>query len=55
MELFREAATNWDARRAAVETHYQRRLDEIVRYADVQEPAAPQALGVLLVLPPEAT
>lgn len=55
MELFRQAATNWEARRAAVETHYQRRLDEIVRFADVQEPAAPQALGVLLVLPPEAS
>lgn len=54
MEMFREAATNWDARRAAVETHYRSRLEEIVRFADVQQPPAPQALGVLLVLAPEA-
>ncbi len=53
MELFREAATNWDARRAAVETHYGRRLEEIERFAEVPQPAAPQPLGVLLVLAPE--
>lgn len=50
-ELFREAATNWQARRAAVETHYQRRLNEIDDFASVPEPAEPQALGVLLVFP----
>jgi superfamily II DNA or RNA helicase len=32
-ELFRETATNWKARRAAVETYYQRRLEEIDRFA----------------------
>jgi superfamily II DNA or RNA helicase len=52
MELFREAATNWQARRAAVETHYSVRLKEIERFATVPEPAEPQALGVLLVFPP---
>ncbi len=50
-ELFREAATNWQARRAAVETHYQQRLKEIGEFATVPEPAEPQALGVLLVFP----
>jgi ERCC4-related helicase len=50
-ELFREAATNWQARRAAVETHYQRRLKAIDDFATVPEPAEPQALGVLLVFP----
>jgi hypothetical protein len=49
--LFREAATNWQARRAAVETHYRRRLEEIHRFASVPEPADPQALGILLVFP----
>jgi hypothetical protein len=51
IELFRETATNWKARRAAVETHYQRRLEEIDRFATLPEPAEPQALGVLLVFP----
>lgn len=51
MELFREAATNWDARRAAVETHYRRRLGEIERFAAVPEPDEPQPLGVLFVFP----
>ncbi len=50
-ELFREAATNWQARRAAVETNYHQRLKEIDRFAAVPEPAEPQALGVLLVFP----
>ena len=52
MELFREAATHWKARRAAVETHYGRRLEEIKRFAAVPEPAEPQPLGALLVFPP---
>lgn len=50
-ELFREVATNWQARRAAVETHYHQRLKEIDAFATVLEPAEPQALGVLLVFP----
>lgn len=50
-ELFRETATNWQARRAAVETHYARRLKEIDAFAAGPEPAEPQALGVLLVFP----
>ncbi|MBI4529871.1 MAG: DEAD/DEAH box helicase family protein [Deltaproteobacteria bacterium] len=50
-ELFREAATNWKARRAAVETHYRRRVEEIDRFAILSEPAEPQPLGVLLVFP----
>lgn len=52
MELFRDAATNWQARRAAVDTHYGRRLKDIEQYAQVPEPPDPQALGVLLVFPP---
>jgi ERCC4-related helicase len=50
-ELFREAATNWQARRAAVETHYRRRLEEIDRFASIPEPVEPQALGILLMFP----
>jgi superfamily II DNA/RNA helicase len=50
-ELFRETATNWKARRAAVETYYQRRLEEIDRFAALPEPVEPQPLGVLLVFP----
>lgn len=52
LELFRGAATNWQARRAAVETNYRRRIDEIERFRVVPEPPEPQALGVLLVFPP---
>lgn len=52
MELFREAKTNWDARRAAVETHYTQRLQEINRLATVPQVAEPQPLGVMLVFPP---
>ena len=51
MELFRDAATNWRARRAAVETIYTRRLEEIDRLADVSAPVDPQPLGVLLIFP----
>jgi superfamily II DNA or RNA helicase len=50
-DLFREAATNWNARRAAVETNYVRRLEEINQFAEASEPAKPQPLGVLLVFP----
>lgn len=50
--LFRETSVPWNARRAAVETNYRRRLDEISRFTCVDEPAEPQALGVLLVFPP---
>ena len=52
MELFREAATNWQARRAAVETNYGRRLAEIERFTELPAPPEPQPLGVLLVFPP---
>ncbi|MGQ0656272.1 MAG: helicase-related protein, partial [Betaproteobacteria bacterium] len=52
MELFREAATNWQARRAAVDTIHRKRLEEIERFAQVDEPPEPQALGLLLVFPP---
>ncbi|MCP9464993.1 MAG: SNF2-related protein [Nitrospira sp.] len=51
-ELFRDPATNWQARRAAVETHYRGRLKEIDEFETMPEPAEPQALGVLLVFPP---
>jgi hypothetical protein len=51
MELFREVATNWQARRAAVETHYRNRLAEIERFTALPEPPAPQPLGTLLVFP----
>lgn len=50
-ELFRETATNWQARRAAVETHYRSRLKEIDDFVTMPEPAEPQALGVLFVFP----
>jgi len=52
MELFREAATNWQARRAAVDTIHRKRVEEIERFAQVPEPSEPQALGVLLVFEP---
>lgn len=50
--LFRETSVPWNARRAAVETHYQRRLDEVSQFARMDEPVDPQALGVLLVFTP---
>jgi superfamily II DNA or RNA helicase len=50
--LFRDTSTPWKARRAAIETHYTRRLSEIDRFAAVPEPQPPQPLGVLLVFPP---
>lgn len=53
MQLFREAATNWQARRAAVETHYRRRLEEIESYVNVPGPGEAQPLGVALVFPAE--
>jgi hypothetical protein len=53
MQLFRDAATNWQARRAAVETHYRRRLEEIEAYVTVPAPGEAQPLGVLLVFPSE--
>jgi len=52
MQLFRETAINWQARRAAVDTIHRKRLEEVERYAEVDEPSEPQALGVLLVFPP---
>ena len=52
MELFRETATNWQARRAAVETNYSRRLSDIEQFTVLPEPPEPQALGVLLVFAP---
>lgn len=51
MELFREAATNWHARRAAVETNLARRLAEIEDFSVVPVATEPQPLGVLLVFP----
>jgi superfamily II DNA or RNA helicase len=51
IELFREAATNWQARRAAVETNHSRRLAEINRFTELPAPPEPQPLGVLLVFP----
>lgn len=53
MELFREAVTNWQGRRAAVETHFRKRLEEIDRFIQVSESGEPQALGVMLVFPPK--
>lgn len=50
-DLFRETTTNWKARRAAVETHYRRRLEEIDRFATLPESAEPQSLGVLIIFP----
>lgn len=52
MELFRETAINWLARRAAVETNLARRLAQIEEFAALPEAAQPQPLGVLLVFPP---
>jgi hypothetical protein len=51
MQLFRETATNWQARRAAVETNYTRRLTDIEHFTELPEPPEAQALGVLLVFP----
>jgi hypothetical protein len=51
MEMFREIATNWKARRAAIETHYTNRLREIDSFVAVPEPPEPQPLGALLVFP----
>jgi superfamily II DNA or RNA helicase len=51
MELFREGSINWQARRAAVETHYRARIEDIEQSVKVPEPADPQPLGALLVLP----
>lgn len=51
-ELFRETATNWQARRAAVDTHLRKRLEDIDRFTELSDPAEPQPLGVLLVFPP---
>lgn len=51
MALFRETVSPWKARRAAIETHYTRRLQDIDGFAATPDPVAPQALGVLLVLP----
>jgi hypothetical protein len=51
ISLFRDVATNWKARRAAVETHYVNRLRAIDTFEVVEEPSEPQPLAVLLVLP----
>ncbi len=51
MVLFRDTSTPWKARRAAVETHYTRRLGEINDFAAVPDAQPPQSLGVLLVFP----
>lgn len=52
MALFREASVNWRARRAAVETHYRKRMEVIDEYVTLPEAAMPQPLGVLIVFPP---
>ncbi|HZP91604.1 MAG TPA: helicase-related protein [Burkholderiales bacterium] len=52
LELFRETPTNWQARRAAVDTIHKKRLDEIEQFARAPEMGEPQTLGVLLVFPP---
>jgi hypothetical protein len=52
MQLFREATTNWQARRAAVDTIHHKRLEEIARFAEPPRAEEPQPLGVLLVFSP---
>jgi hypothetical protein len=52
LALFRDTSTPWKARRAAIDTNYSRRLDEIDKFAAVRDPVPPQPLGVLLVFPP---
>lgn len=52
LDLFRDTSTSWKARRAAIDTHYSRRLSEIDDFAAVRDPVPPQPLGVLLVFPP---
>lgn len=48
--LFEERdATGFRARRAAVETHYVRRLEQITAFEAPQPPEAPQPLGALFV------
>lgn len=52
-ELFRDTEVNWKARRAAVDTHFRRRLEDIEQFIAVESIPEPQALGVLLVFPPD--
>jgi superfamily II DNA or RNA helicase len=42
-----------DARRAAVETYFRARLEEIDAFAQVDNPAAPQPVGALFLVPEE--
>lgn len=53
MDLFREAPTGFQARRASVDTHYQQRLREIESFEQEQTVGAPQPLGVLFLFPAE--
>ncbi|MBI5385585.1 MAG: DEAD/DEAH box helicase [Verrucomicrobia bacterium] len=41
------------AKRAAVDTFHQRRLEEIARFEQVAAPQPPQPLGVVFIFPPE--
>lgn len=52
MQLFRQTNVDWRARRAAVDTHYKKRLEAIDAFVLVPDPVEPQALGVLFVFPP---
>lgn len=51
VELFRESRIDWNARRAAIATHAERRLGDISRWESEPTAAEPEPLGVLLVLP----
>jgi hypothetical protein len=53
IELFREPAINWAARRAAVATHADARLTTIAEWEAVPDPSPPEPLGILLVFPGE--
>jgi superfamily II DNA or RNA helicase len=48
-------ATGFQARRAAVETHLKKRLEEITEFERPRDPGTPQPLGVLFVFPTNAS
>lgn len=52
--LFEKTVTGFKAQRAAIETHYKKRMLEIEEYARPVEPSPPQPLGVLFVFPMES-
>jgi hypothetical protein len=48
------SVTGFQARRAAIETHLKKRLEEIAEFQRPRDPGSPQPLGVLFVFPTDA-